>query len=136
MLCLLPHLANHSDGAHASCHTYQPLHVCMSNSVSCLQNKAVGKDHLASDFVDGAIKLTHWLYYLHPRLVLLFGLLCSCSWETVSKSIGGCSGSFTTKTLAVWLIEFLLCNVTKPLKETVTDPTWVQSKIATRHVKC
>ena len=27
----------------------------------------------------------------------------------------------------------LLCNVTKSLKEAVTDPTWVQSAIATSH---
>ena len=32
----------------------------------------------------------------------------------------------------VWLLEFLLCNVTKSLNEVIADPTWVQSTIATR----
>ena len=77
---------------------------------SVSQIEAVGKEHRLNNFIDDTIKITFMLYYKQNlHLVLLFGL-CGV---LVHQQLLSC------------------------LKESVADPIWVQSAIATvNYVAC
>ena len=61
-----------------------------------------------------------------PRSGLLLDVWSSRPWETVTKSKGDCSWSYT-KT-AAWLVELSCATVTKPVKEAVADTTEIATK--------
>ena len=71
------------------------------------------------------------LYYKQNEDLLsfrLFGLWGTCFRETVTKSKSGCSW-YSTKTSAVWLVEFSGATVTKEAVPTNYGRTWLCTRV-------